>query len=142
MLCECGCGKDAGLFTDYKRGHKRGDPRRFILGHNTSVLKHGMSRTPEWDAYVHAQQRCNNPKNISYVDYGGRGIKFLFTSFEQFFAELGFRPDGKSLDRYPSNDGHYEPGNVRWATAVQQANNKRSLKGRPWSEARRKAQHA
>jgi len=72
-----------------------------------------MSRTPEWDAYVHAQQRCNNPKNKDYKNYGGRGIKFLFTSFEQFFGELGKRPKGKSLDR-KNNEGNYEPGNVRW----------------------------
>jgi len=102
-------------------------------------LTHGMSRTPEWDAYVHAQQRCNNPKNKDYKNYGGRGIKFLFTSFEQFFGELGKRPKGKSLDR-KNNEGNYEPGNVRWATKIQQANNKRSLKGKPWSSARRVAQ--
>lgn len=103
--------------------------------------KHGMSRTPEWDAYVHAEQRCNNPKTKGYKDYGGRGIKFLFTSFEQFFAKLGKRPKGKTLDRI-NNEGNYEPGNVRWATYLQQANNRRSLKGKPWSVARRMAQHA
>jgi hypothetical protein len=99
-----------------------------------------MSRTPEWDAYVHAQQRCNNPKDKSYENYGGRGIKFLFTSFEQFFLELGSRPKNKTLDR-KNNEGNYAQGNVRWATWLQQQNNKRSLKGKPWSEARRKAQH-
>ena len=139
MNCICGCGVDAGVYADCRRGHKQGEPRKFLLGHNTSVFKHGMSRTPEWDAYVHAQQRCNNPKTKGYKDYGGRGIKFRFISFEQFFAEIGRRPKGRSLD-HKNNNGNYEPGNVRWATRFQQAHNKRSLKGKPWSAARRKAQ--
>jgi hypothetical protein len=59
-----------------------------------------------------------------YRYYGGRGIKFLFTSFEQFLAELGPRPSGMSLDRI-ENDGNYEPGNVRWATRSEQVQNRR-----------------
>ena len=105
---------------------------------------HGMSGTPEYDAYTHARNRCNNSEDIGYKNWGGRGIKFLFTSFEQFFAELGNKPEPKylySVDRI-NNEGNYEEGNVRWATEEQQANNKRSLKGKPWSEARRRAQHA
>ena len=103
-------------------------------------VTHGMSKTPEWDAYVHAEQRCTNPKDKGWKNYGGRGIKFLFSSFEKFYKELGCRPKGKSLDR-KNNNGNYEPGNVRWATSKQQANNRRSLKGKPWSIARRAAQH-
>jgi hypothetical protein len=81
--------------------------------------------TPEYQAYYHALNRCNNPKDENYPDYGGRGIKFLFTSFEQFFAELGSKPShGHSLDRI-RNDGHYEPGNVHWATGKEQRANQR-----------------
>jgi hypothetical protein len=88
---------------------------------------------PERRAYENAKQRCitQNPK--FWKNYGGRGIKFLFTSFEQFFTELGPRPPGKdargralySVDR-KDNDGNYEPGNVRWATRAQQEANKRT----------------
>lgn len=84
---------------------------------------HGMSGTPEYMAFQSARDRCRNPKNISYPRYGGRGIEFRFGSFEEWFNELGLRPDSDmnrmkyrwSVDRI-DNDGHYEPGNVRWAT--------------------------
>jgi len=90
--------------------------------------KHGGVGTPEYNAYRNAQARCTNPKCDKWEYYGGRGIKFLFTTFAQFFAELGKRPRGKTLDRI-NNDGNYEPGNVRWATKDQQNENKRAPNG-------------
>ncbi|HKV79758.1 MAG TPA: site-specific integrase [Candidatus Sulfotelmatobacter sp.] len=83
--------------------------------------------TPEGQAYQSARTRCTNPSHISWKHYGGRGIQFLFTSFEQFLAELGPRPEGHELDRI-NNDGHYEPGNVRWATGTDQIQNRRPFK--------------
>jgi len=85
--------------------------------------------TTELKSYYHARERCNNPNVKNWADYGGRGIKFLFTSFEQFFAELGPKPKGMTLDRFPNNDGNYEPGNVRWATWEQQRANQRKQRG-------------
>lgn len=92
-------------------------------------FKHGFCRvgrqTPEHKAYCHAKERCNNPNVKNYSHYGGRGIEFRFTSFDQFFSELGKRPSKEhSLDRI-NNNGHYEVGNVRWATRSQQVNNRR-----------------
>jgi hypothetical protein len=137
-LCECGCGKPAPIakMNQTKNGNVKGQPQRFINGHCTAnhwrggVLKHGMTGTPEHDAYISARYRCMNPCSDAWEDYGGRGIKFLFASFEQFFAELGPRPAGVdargkalySLDRI-DNDGNYEPGNVRWATREEQRAN-------------------
>lgn len=79
------------------------------------------SKSPEYRVYCRAKQRCrSNDKN-----YGGRGIEFRFNSFDEFFAEIGRRPSSEhSIDRI-NNDGHYEPGNVRWATLSEQARNKR-----------------
>jgi hypothetical protein len=85
---------------------------------------HGGSGMLEYKAFRSAKQRCVNPKVASYPRYGGRGIEFRFTSFQQFLDELGPRPSKEySLDRI-DNDGHYEPGNVRWATQIQQERNK------------------
>jgi hypothetical protein len=73
-------------------------------------------------------QRCTNPKNIGYKLYGGRGISVCqrWGAFENFLADMGERPPGTTIDRYPNNNGNYEPGNCRWATALQQRHNQRS----------------
>lgn len=85
----------------------------------------GKGYTPEYTAYKAAIGRCTNPNNPVFKHYGGRGIEFRFTSLEQFIEVLGRRPSPKhSVDRR-DNDGHYEPGNVRWATKKEQANNRR-----------------
>lgn len=79
----------------------------------------------EYRAFYAARDRCNNPHNVSYRYYGARGIRFLFDSFEEFHQHLGPRPHpGMSVDRINTN-GHYEVGNVRWATAHEQRMNQR-----------------
>ena len=91
-------------------------------------LKHGHRRnerhTPEYQAYMHAKHRCTNPKHPKFEYWGGRGILFLFTSFEQFFAEIRTKPAGTRLDRI-DNAGHYENGNVKWSTPLESNRNKR-----------------
>lgn len=74
-----------------------------------------------------AKSRCQNLQLPCWPDYGGRGIEFRFTSFEEFYICLGPRPPGYTLDRI-DNDGHYEKGNVRWATRQEQNLNKRLYK--------------
>jgi hypothetical protein len=91
---------------------------------------HGRSRTAEYKIFHCAVQRCNNPTHYQYHNYGGRGIEMRFQSFEEFFAEVGPRPDPNlSIDRI-NNDGHYEPGNLRWATRSEQQRNRRPFKRR------------
>lgn len=80
-----------------------------------------------WQAML---ERCGNPKFFAYERYGGRGIKVCdrWKSFVNFLADMGERPDGKTLDRYPDNNGNYEPGNCRWATRKEQSQNTSSTK--------------
>lgn len=95
---------------------------------------HGRSRTPEYRAWQDALQRCTNPKNVHFKDYGARGIAVApewVSSFEAFFAELGPRPPGMTLDRIDNNEG-YKPGNCRWATPTQQALNTRTKRNCPF----------
>lgn len=78
-----------------------------------------------------ARQRCTNPNNAGYANYGGRGIKFEFDSVEQatrwVLDNLGRPEAGLTLDRI-DNNRHYEPGNLRWATRTEQGRNKRTYK--------------
>ena len=77
--------------------------------------------------YRTAKSRCQNPHVLSYYNYGGRGIEFKFTCFDLFYLELGPRPPGYTLDRI-NNNGHYESGNVRWASRSEQNLNRRIYK--------------
>lgn len=95
--------------------------RKLEIGQPT---RHGLNNTGVQRSYNAARQRCTNPKNRNWPNYGGRGIEFRFNTLEELFEELGHRPTSHSIDRI-DNDGHYEQGNVRWATASQQNRNQR-----------------
>lgn len=87
----------------------------------------GLARSGTYNSWQAMKARCNNKKQVSYDRYGGRGITICpewNNSFEQFLADMGERPEGKTLDRI-NNDGNYEPTNCRWATPSQQRNNQR-----------------
>lgn len=81
-------------------------------------VKNDPNRIGSYKSYSKAKQRCKiNHKGV-YKD-----IEFRFNSFDEWFAELGPRPEGMSVDRIDPR-GHYEPGNVRWATHKQQCRNR------------------
>ena len=96
-------------------------------------ITHGDSRKcREYGIYRGMISRCLSPTYKEYYLYGGRGIKIHAEwtgpgGYERWLAYMGRSPSNKhSLDRFPNNDGNYEPGNVRWATDLQQARNKRT----------------
>ena len=91
-----------------------------------TILSRGLCRDnpAEHNAYNNAKKRCTNPKDRKYRIYGARGIEFRFSSFAEFFELLGKKPTpAHQLDRI-DNNGHYEPGNVRWVTRKENQRNK------------------
>lgn len=86
-------------------------------------------RSHEYIVWFNMKSRCGNPKNAAYMNYGGRGITVSenWTSFKQFLADMGPCPAGMSLDRRNNNAG-YSRENCAWASAHDQARNKRNTR--------------
>lgn len=126
--CRCDCGQTTiALGKDLRNGHTQscGCWRRDTCGDRARL--HGMKHTPEYKSWQHAKERCYKPNNKAYSNYGARGIVMCqewLNSFEAFYAHIGPRPNGCSLDRVDNEKG-YAPGNVRWATRSEQNNNRR-----------------
>jgi hypothetical protein len=129
-LCKCDCGNEhtttSGALSSERtkscgclRAEKMAENRR-----SGGRLRHGMSNSPEHKVWMGMNERCINPNSKFFFRYGGRGITICdrWRVFENFYADMGQRPVGMTLDR-ENNDGNYEPSNCRWATQVEQMNN-------------------
>jgi hypothetical protein len=125
--CHCDCGKTTIVYAKY-----------LLIGDTSScgckTLKHGYGSNGKehylYRTWARMRERCNNPAHKFFKYYGGRGINVCdrWNDFAIFLADIltsiGERPPGHTLDRI-DNDDNYNPGNVRWATPKQQAQNRR-----------------
>jgi|HubBroStandDraft_4_1064222.scaffolds.fasta_scaffold00050_67 hypothetical protein len=136
FVCRCACGNECTVRRDgLTSGHAKSCGCLQREAATKNCLKrtiHGDcrrgKRTKEFRSFCSAKDRCSNPNIKDWHRYGGRGIKFLFVSFKQFLSHIGRMPHpGLTLDRI-NNEGHYEIGNVRWATHSEQCRNRRKMK--------------
>jgi len=125
--CRCECGREQNIRVyDLIQGKTTmcRSCSNMMTTHNYSI-----SNTDEYNSWMHMNQRCSNPNSKDYKNYGGRGITVYplwQNSFEAFLVYMGPKPSPDySIERIDVNKGYY-PGNVRWATSLEQSRNKRN----------------
>lgn len=125
-LCACYCGGRTEVKGDHLKAGKIatcGCSRYNSLGQSTERGGRPSRSYKSWQSMV---ERCLNPNHHAWRYYGGRGITVCmrWRTFANFLEDMGERPEGRTLDRI-DNDGDYRPGNCRWATVLEQNQNKR-----------------
>jgi hypothetical protein len=135
-LCLCDCGNFRAVVTgNLVRGASKSCgclnlEVQIAKIRKVSVVTHGHTRnrkmSREYNSYQAMLRRCTKSNYSRFKSWGGKGITVCDRwrhSFENFLADMGPRPIGKTLDRFPDPYGNYEPSNCRWATPKEQASN-------------------
>jgi hypothetical protein len=125
-VCQCKCGNQTLTHDSHLQQGKANSCGCLTTENRVKVTtKHGLCGTKTYQTWNAMLERCRNPKHVGYSNYGGRGIEVCerWKSFENFLADMGERPKGKTIDRINSN-GNYEPSNCQWQTNKQQHNNR------------------
>lgn len=130
-FCDCGTTKEiplinvtTGKTTSCGCAHKEG-----VVKRGPPLQSHKMTGTRTYNSWRSMLSRCTNTNHKSYYAYGNVGIQVCdeWKTFQNFVNDMGIRPEGKSLDRI-NTYGNYEPGNCKWSTPKEQANNRKNSK--------------
>lgn len=135
--CRCTCGNVKSILLNSLRHRGQVSCGCLTIKANIERLtKHGLFNNSAYGCWHGMIRRCSSAGDASYKNYGGRGISVCpqWQSFEVFLNDMGPRPsETHSIDRYPDQDGNYEPGNCRWATQKEQMRNTRHNRMITWN---------